>query len=77
VLWWGLIAPVGTPDAIIATLQNVFIEAANSDKFKSVMDKQGATLNVQDGAATGALIRTELEALGEVARSLGIEKKTQ
>jgi tripartite-type tricarboxylate transporter receptor subunit TctC len=77
VLWWGLIAPVGTPDSIVSTLQAAFIEAANSDKFKSVMDKQGATLKVLDGAATGALVRSELDALGEVARSLGIEKKTQ
>jgi tripartite-type tricarboxylate transporter receptor subunit TctC len=77
VLWWGLIAPMGTPDPIISTLQTAFVEAANSDKFKAVMEKQGATLKVLDGVATGDLVKMELEALGEVARSLGIEKKTQ
>jgi tripartite-type tricarboxylate transporter receptor subunit TctC len=77
VLWWGMIAPVGTPDPVVAAIQQAFTDAANSDKFKDVMEKQGATRKVLDGASTNTLIRTELEALGEVARALGIEKKTQ
>jgi tripartite-type tricarboxylate transporter receptor subunit TctC len=77
VLWWGLIAPAGTPDDIVKTLESAFTDAARSDKFRDVMSKQGATLDIKDGAATSALIRTELQALGEVARAAGIEKKAQ
>lgn len=77
VLWWGLIAPKGTPDAVVAELEKVFSEAANSGKFKDVMAKQGATVRVLDGKATGDLINTEFNALGAVAKSVGIEKKNQ
>lgn len=77
VLWWGLIVPPGVPDEVFNTLQKSFMAAANTDKFKDAMAKQGATLRVLDGKATDALLREEFKALGEVAASLGIQKKTQ
>jgi tripartite-type tricarboxylate transporter receptor subunit TctC len=77
VLWWGLVVPPGVPDEVYATLQKSFMAAANTDKFKEAMTKQGATLRVLDGKATDALLREEFKALGEVAASLGIQKKTQ
>jgi tripartite-type tricarboxylate transporter receptor subunit TctC len=77
VLWWGLIVPKDTPEPIFETLQKAFTTAANSDRFKQAMAQQGGTLRVLDGKATDALIRDELAALGEVARSLGIQKKSQ
>jgi tripartite-type tricarboxylate transporter receptor subunit TctC len=77
VLWWGLIAPASTPEPILRQLEQTFIEAANSDRFKEVLDRQGATRRVLGSAATAEMVRTELEALGVVARSLGIERKTQ
>ncbi|CAN1560935.1 PBP2_Bug_TTT domain containing protein [Rhabdaerophilaceae bacterium] len=75
VLWWGLIVPNGVPEPIFETLQKAFIAAAASDKFRAVMDKQGAVLRVLPGNATDNLVRRELNALGEVAASLGIQKK--
>jgi tripartite-type tricarboxylate transporter receptor subunit TctC len=77
VLWWGLIAPAGTPPAIAEQLEKAFTEAASSDKFKEIMEKQGATRRVLGGKATADLIGKEYEALGQVAKSLGIERKTQ
>lgn len=77
VLWWGLIVPKNTPEPIFEALQKAFVTAAGSDKFKEAMNRQGATSRVIDGKATDALIRAELEALGDVAKSLGIQKKTQ
>ena len=77
VLWWGLVVPPGVPDEVFNTLQKSFMAAANTDKFKEAMAKQGATLRVLDGKATDALLRDEFKALGEVAASLGIQKKTQ
>jgi len=75
VLWWGLIVPAATPEAVFETLQKAFIQAAASDKFRDAMAKQGATSRVLNGKATDALIRDELAALGAVAKELGIEKK--
>lgn len=77
VLWWGLVVPPGVPDDVYNTLEKSFMAAANTEKFKEAMAKQGATLRVLDGKATDALLREEFKALGEVAASLGIQKKTQ
>ncbi len=77
VLWWGLIVPAGVPEDIVAKLERAFISAAASDKFRDTMAKQGANLRVLPGKATDALIRDELKALGEVAASLGIQRKAQ
>ncbi|MGL4243207.1 MAG: Bug family tripartite tricarboxylate transporter substrate binding protein, partial [Beijerinckiaceae bacterium] len=77
VLWWGLIAPAGTPQPVVDQIEKAFVDAANTDKFKEIMDKQGATRRVLGSKATTDLITKELEALGVVAKSLGIEKKTQ
>lgn len=77
VLWWGLIAPARTPPAVLARLEAAFSEAARSEKFREAMAKQGATVRVLDAKATGALIRSELAALGVVAKAVGIERKGQ
>jgi tripartite-type tricarboxylate transporter receptor subunit TctC len=77
VLWWGLIAPAKTPPAVLAKLEAAFSQAANTDKFKEAMAKQGATLKVIGAKDMGALIRAELAALGEVAKATGIQRKAQ
>jgi tripartite-type tricarboxylate transporter receptor subunit TctC len=77
VLWWGLIAPAGTPQPILDQIEKAFVEAAGTEKFKEIMDKQGATRRVLGSAATTALVAKELEALGGVAKALGIERKAQ
>lgn len=77
VLWWGLIAPLRTPAAILERLEKAFTEAARSERFAKVMESQGATLRVRGAAETSAMIRSELEALGSVARAVGIEKRAQ
>lgn len=77
VLWWGLIAPAGLPADLAATIEKAFVEAASSEKFKEVMERQGATRRILGAVQTTDLITTELAALTEVAKGLGIEKKGQ
>ncbi|MDC7789163.1 tripartite tricarboxylate transporter substrate binding protein [Rhodoplanes sp. TEM] len=77
VLWWGLIAPARTPPEVLAKLEKAFMEAASTPAFKATMEKQGATQRVLGAKDTGALIRKELAALGEVAKAIGIERKAQ
>jgi tripartite-type tricarboxylate transporter receptor subunit TctC len=77
VLWWGLIAPQRTPAATLERLERAFTEAARSERFAKVMESQGATVRVRGSVETSAMIRSELEALGAVARAVGIEKRAQ
>lgn len=76
VLWWGLIAPAKLPADIAGQLEKVFAAAAETDKFKAAMEKQGGIVRVVPGAKTDALIRTELAALADVARAAGLQKKS-
>ncbi|MFM8800476.1 MAG: Bug family tripartite tricarboxylate transporter substrate binding protein [Tagaea sp.] len=77
VLWWGLIAPARTPRAALDRLEAAFSAAARTERFREAMAAQGATVRVRGAAETAANIRDELEALGKVARALGIERKAQ
>ena len=54
-----------------------FSQAAGTDKFKVAMVQQGATLKIIPGREMGALVRSELAALGEVAQAIGIQRKAQ
>jgi tripartite-type tricarboxylate transporter receptor subunit TctC len=75
VLWWGLIAPKGVPAERLAIITKAFTEAASTARFKDVMTQQGAVHAVKDAPSMDKAIRSELVALGEVAKAIGLEKK--
>ena len=75
VLWWGLIAPKGVPADRLAVITKAFTEAANTARFKEVMAQQGAVHALKDAPTMDKTIRSELAALGEVAKAIGLEKK--
>lgn len=75
VLWWGLIAPAKIADPVATQIEKVFTEAAGTDRFKEAMQKQGAVHRLLGGAETDKLIRSELDAMTDVARAAGIQKK--
>lgn len=74
VLWWAMIAPKGVPADRLAILSKAFTEAAHDPRFKAAMEQQGAVFAPKDAAATDAAIRSELAALGEVAKAIGVAK---
>lgn len=74
VLWWGLIAPAGTPRPIVESLEAAFIKAASTERFKSLMTKQGATQKIRDSKQTTALIQSEAAALKSAADGVGLRK---
>jgi tripartite-type tricarboxylate transporter receptor subunit TctC len=73
-IWWGLIAPNGIPADRMARLETAFIHAARTDVFRQLVEGQGATYRLQLGADMAAATRTEYQALGEVARAIGLAK---
>jgi tripartite-type tricarboxylate transporter receptor subunit TctC len=75
VLWWGVIGPKGLPADKVQTLEAAFRKAAESPRFKEVQAKQGATSVIRRPEEMAKLIRAEHAALGEVARSLGLQRK--
>ncbi len=77
VLWWGLIAPAKTPAPILAKLEAAFTQAAQMPKFQEAMASQGAAIRILDHDGLTTLIKAEYAALGEVAKSIGIDRKTR
>ncbi|MEK7438232.1 MAG: tripartite tricarboxylate transporter substrate binding protein [Pseudomonadota bacterium] len=75
VLWWGLIVPVKTPDAVKAKLEAAFMKAGASDEMKTVMANKGAVNRPLGAAETNKLIASEYDALEKVALSIGLKKK--
>ena len=73
-IWWGLIAPNGIPADRMARLETAFTQAARSDVFRQLVEGQGATYRLQFGADMAAATRAEYQALGEVARAIGLAK---
>lgn len=72
VLWWGLIAPRATPAPVIARLEQAFMKASATDRFKQAMAAQGATSRIRGSAETTGLIAREAQALQSVAQTVGL-----
>lgn len=75
VLWWGLVAPADTPQAVKDQLEAVFLRAADSASVKEAMTSQGAVNRPRGAVETNKLIATEYDALEKVAKSIGLERK--
>lgn len=73
-IWWGLIAPNGIPPERLARITEAFGAAVNTPRFRALVEDQGATFRPVFGAAMAAATRAEYEALGEVARTLGLQR---
>lgn len=75
VLWWGLVVPADTPQAIKDQLETTFMKAASTASMKEAMAKQGAVNRPRGAVDTNKLIASEYAALEQVAKSIGLEKK--
>jgi tripartite-type tricarboxylate transporter receptor subunit TctC len=75
VLWWDLVVPADTPQAIKDQLETTFMKAASTASMKEAMAKQGAVNRPRGAVDTNKLIASEYAALEQVAKSIGLEKK--
>jgi tripartite-type tricarboxylate transporter receptor subunit TctC len=73
VQWYGLLAPSGTPAAIVARLHAEAIAALRTDSLKEKLASEGAEPVGSTPAEFALLIRNELEKWTRVARAAGIE----
>jgi len=71
--WYGLLAPAGTPPAIVARLNAEAARSLRSDEMRERLAADGAEPQGSTPEEFGALIRSELEKWTRVARAAGIE----
>ncbi|TMJ32054.1 MAG: tripartite tricarboxylate transporter substrate binding protein [Alphaproteobacteria bacterium] len=69
--WFGLVAPAGTPDAVIDKLNSAFVAAiAQPDVVRQIME-QGARPQASTPREFAAFMASETERIGRIVRAVG------
>lgn len=71
--WYGVLAPTGTPEAIIQRLNSEIIKAAQTPDVRKKLEDQGLELMLSTPQAFGALLKTETVKWAEVIRATGVK----
>jgi len=71
--WYGLLAPAGTPDAIIHKLQTEVAHALQAPEVRERLAADGAEPVGCTPAEFGALIKADLEKWAKIARAANIQ----
>jgi len=71
--WFGIVAPAGTPPAIIARLHHEISEIQNSPEMQKQFANDGADIMRMSSAEFSAFIESELENWGRVVKEAGIK----
>jgi tripartite-type tricarboxylate transporter receptor subunit TctC len=71
--WYGMVAPAGTPAAVIATLNRVAIEAMRDPAVKEKLASQGAELIVDTPEHFRGFIDDEIKKWEKVIKDAGVE----
>jgi len=73
--WWGLLAPAGTPPAIIARLHKALEEAQDSPQIQAQFEKEGAATRKMSTADFGRFVESELKKWERVVKEAGIKSE--
>ena len=74
--WQGVVAPAGTPHAVIARLNRAFVDAVNDSDARRQLRENGVTVSATSPEAFGRLIASETERWGKIIREKGIKPAT-
>jgi tripartite-type tricarboxylate transporter receptor subunit TctC len=72
-MWHGMVAPAGTPAAIVKRLNEEFIKATRDPDILRIVVPQATDVFVGTPAEFGKRIAADTERLGEVIRAAGIK----
>jgi tripartite-type tricarboxylate transporter receptor subunit TctC len=72
VLWYGMLAPTGTPKAVLDKLHAAFVEFAASPDIKEKLSSIGAEPATMSQAEFGAMIKRDIARWKKVAQEAGI-----
>ena len=72
-IWHGIVAPAGTPEAIVRKLNEEFVKAAKSPDVMAKVAPQAVEMSTLSPAEFAKLIATDVDVLGKVIRDAGIK----
>ena len=71
--WSGLVAPAGTPPAVIARLNSVLVQALERSEVREALSRQGLQTAPSTPEAFGAFIASEIGRWSAVTKSSGAQ----
>jgi tripartite-type tricarboxylate transporter receptor subunit TctC len=71
--WWGLLAPAGTPPAIIERLHKALGEAQDAPEIQQQFEKEGAATRKMSPAEFGTFVEAEMSKWQRVVAEAGIK----
>jgi tripartite-type tricarboxylate transporter receptor subunit TctC len=71
--WFGLVAPAGTPEAVIGKLNAAFAQAVRDPEVLRQMADQGADAVTNTPAEFAAFIAAQTERVGKIVRTVGVK----
>jgi tripartite-type tricarboxylate transporter receptor subunit TctC len=72
-MWHGMVAPAGTPSAIVNRLNGEFVKAARNPDIAKVVAVQATDIAVTSPDEFARMIASDTERLGKVMRDAGIK----
>jgi tripartite-type tricarboxylate transporter receptor subunit TctC len=72
-IWFGIVAPAGTPDDVIAKLADAVEQAQADPKLQEQLANQGVDIFRGDSDAYWAYMKGEMDKWAEIVKSAGIE----
>ena len=72
-IWLGIMAPAGTPKAIVDKLNAEINKAINRPDLKAAWDEQGAVPMVMTPSEFDAYLRKDIEKWGQVVKASGLQ----
>jgi tripartite-type tricarboxylate transporter receptor subunit TctC len=71
--WFGLVAPAGTPDAVIGKLNAAFVQAVRDPEIGKQMAEQGAEPAGSTPEEFASFIASEIDRFGKIVRTVGVK----
>ena len=71
--WFGLVAPAGTPDAVIGKLNAAFVQAVRDPEVGKQMAEQGAEPAGSTPEEFASFIASEIDRFGKIVRTVGVK----
>ncbi|HET7580284.1 MAG TPA: tripartite tricarboxylate transporter substrate binding protein [Bacillales bacterium] len=72
--WRGLVAPKGTPQAIIDKLDKAFVKGAKTDEFQKFMHNAGLGIKIKHSDEFGQFIKQNVDRWSQTIKDLGLAK---
>jgi tripartite-type tricarboxylate transporter receptor subunit TctC len=73
ITWFGLLAPAGTPKAILARLQRDLVKALNDEKVRQQLSSEGFEVVASTPEAFSTFLTEQSDSLGGLIHKAGIK----